>query len=67
MSKKPRKDLLKEIAQELDVFDDMLTALVELLEEKKVLTQEDWENRIKSKIEKRSKTTSYRELQFEDA
>jgi len=44
----------------------MLSALVEVLEEKGILTQEEWEKKIKSKIEKRSKTTSYRELQFKD-
>jgi Mn-dependent DtxR family transcriptional regulator len=33
MSKK-NQDSVKEIAQELDVFDSMITALVELLEEK---------------------------------
>jgi len=64
MSKRTKKDLTKEIAQELDVFDDMLSALVELLEEKGVLTQEEWEKKIKAKIEKHSELTSLRELQF---
>lgn len=66
MNKKKTKDLIKGLAEELDVFDDMLTALVEILEEKGVLTQEEWEDKIKTKIEKRSRTKSYRDLQFEN-
>ena len=62
MSKKTTKDLIRDLAKEIDVFDDMLTSLVEVLEKKGILTQEEWENKIKSKIEKRSKSTSYREI-----
>lgn len=61
MSKRKR-DSVKELATEIDVLDHMLTALVETLEEKGVLTQEEWEQKIKAKIEKASK--SYRELEF---
>jgi ElaB/YqjD/DUF883 family membrane-anchored ribosome-binding protein len=61
MSKKAKKESVKELAQELDVFDDMLSSLVELLEEKGVLTQEEWEKKIQSKIHKA--TTSYRDLE----
>ena len=64
MSKKSSKELVKDLANEIDIFDDMLTSLVEILEEKSILTQEEWENKIKSKIEKRSKSTSYRDIQF---
>lgn len=39
MTKKKEKNLLREIAEEVDTFDDMLTSLVELLEEKGILTQ----------------------------
>lgn len=62
MDKQDRK--IKEIAEEIDVFDDMLTSLVEILEEKGILTQNEWENRIKEKTEKRSKLKSYRDIQF---
>ena len=62
MSKKSKKNLTRELAEELDVFDNMLTSLVELLEEKGVLTQEEWEKRIKLKLEKKAK--SYRDIQF---
>lgn len=64
MSKKSTRNLVRDLANEIDVFDDMLTSLVEVLEEKGVLTQQEWENKIKHKIEKRSKSASYRDLQF---
>ena len=64
MTKASKKNLAREIAQELDVFDDMLAALVELLEEKGVLTQKEWEDKIESKVGRRAKSTSYREIQF---
>lgn len=62
MGKQDRK--IKEIAEEIDVFDDMLTSLVELLEEKGILTHKEWETRIKEKIEKKKNLQSYREIQF---
>jgi DNA-binding MarR family transcriptional regulator len=62
MSKKKRNSV-KDLAEEIDVLDHMLTALVETLEEKGVLTQEEWEQKIKQKIEKA--TQSYRELKPE--
>jgi hypothetical protein len=61
MSKRKR-DSVKELADEIDVLDHMLAALVEVLEEKGVLTQEEWEQKIKSKIEKAA--PSYRDLEF---
>lgn len=61
---KKSKNTLREIAEEVDVFDDMLSALVELLEEKGVLTQEEWEQRIKTKIEASKGKIKYRDLQF---
>jgi DNA-binding MarR family transcriptional regulator len=60
MSKRKR-DSVKELATEIDVLDHMLTALVETLEEKGVLTQEEWEQKIKAKIDKVA--TSYRDLE----
>jgi len=61
MSEKIKKDSIKELAQEIDILDHMLAALVETLEEKGILTQEEWEQKIKAKIEKA--TTSYRDLE----
>ncbi len=44
------KSSKRELAEEIDLLDTMLTSLVELLEEKKVLTQEEWERKIKHNI-----------------
>jgi len=66
VSKKSKKDLTKEIAQELDVFDNMLSALVELLEEKGIITQEEWERKTKAKITKARGLPKYRDIQFSD-
>lgn len=40
----------RELAEEVDLLDTMLSSLVELLDEKGVLTQEEWEKRIKGKV-----------------
>jgi len=40
----------RELAEEIDLLDTMLSSLVELLEAKGVLTQEEWEKRIKKRI-----------------
>jgi hypothetical protein len=39
----------REPAEEIDLLDTMLSSLVELLEEKGILTQEEYEKRIKEK------------------
>jgi len=64
MAEKKEKNLLRQIAEEVDTFDDMLTSLVELLEEKGILTQEEWEKKIKAKIDKSKEQISYRDIQF---
>jgi DNA-binding IclR family transcriptional regulator len=40
----------RELAEEVDLLDTMLSSLVELLEEKGLLTQDEWEKRIKTRI-----------------
>ena len=40
----------KELAEEVDLLDTMLSSLVEILEEKGILTQEEWEKRIKERV-----------------
>jgi predicted nucleotidyltransferase len=62
MAKKSKINQIREIMEEIDVLDDMLTALVDLLEEKGFLTHEEWEKRIKVKIEKSKNRTSFRDL-----
>jgi len=63
-AKKTKRDKTKELAEELDVFDTMLTSLVELLEEKGVLTQDEWERKIEMKTLKAAGVKSYRDAQF---
>jgi len=41
---------IKELKEEIELLDDMISALVELLEEKGVLKYEEWEMKIKEKI-----------------
>lgn len=64
MSKKSKKNLLKELAQELDVFDEMLSTLLEILEQKGVLSQREFEERMKAKLESRKDKKSYRDIQL---
>jgi len=62
MSKK--KDEIGELKQEIDILDHMLEALVETLEEKGIITTAEWEQKIKSKIERTAKhSQSFREIE----
>ena len=45
-NKRPKREL----AEEVDLLDTMLASLVELLEEKGILTQEEWEKQIKQRV-----------------
>ncbi len=45
-----KNKLKRELAEEIDLLDTMLSSLVEILEEKGVLTQEEWEKRIKKQV-----------------
>jgi predicted DNA-binding transcriptional regulator len=61
---KGKKDRIKELALELDIVDHMIAALVDVLEKKGILTSEEWEKEVKSKVEKAAKTTqSFREVE----
>lgn len=40
----------RDLAEEVDLLDTMLTSLVELLEEKGIITQQEWEKRIKERV-----------------
>ncbi|MGA2768193.1 MAG: hypothetical protein ABSF24_07760 [Candidatus Bathyarchaeia archaeon] len=40
----------RELAEEVDLLDTMLSSLVELLEEKGILTQAEYEKRIMEKV-----------------
>ncbi len=63
MSKK--KNLVREIAEELDSLDMMLSSLVEVLEKKGIVTEDEWEKQIKVNIEKNMGKTRYRDIQFD--
>ena len=45
-----RKNVKRDLAEEVDLLDIMLTSLVEILEEKGVVTQQEWEKRIKKRV-----------------
>jgi predicted DNA-binding transcriptional regulator len=63
MSKR-KKDHIKELATEISILDHMLSALVDVLERKGILTSEEWEKEIKAKIDTAVKTTqSFREIE----
>jgi len=63
-TKKTDKQRIKELALEIDILDHMLASLVDVLEKKGILTSEEWEKEIKSKIETSAKTMqSFREVE----
>lgn len=48
MSKSKKSN--KELTEEIDLLDTMVSSLVELLEQKGILTQQEWEKRIKEHV-----------------
>jgi mannitol/fructose-specific phosphotransferase system IIA component (Ntr-type) len=44
----PKKSKSKD--EEIDILDTMITSLVDLLEKKGVITQEEWEQEIKKRL-----------------
>lgn len=66
MNERTEKDLTKELAEELDVFDDMFSVLIDLLEQKGILKREEFEERMRARMARAKGTTSYRELQFQN-
>jgi len=59
-----KKNLTRELAEELDSLDLMVSSLVEVLEEKGTLKEEEWEKKIKANIEKSAGKVKYRDIQF---
>ncbi len=47
---KKNKNVKRDLAEEIDLLDTSLSSLVELLEEKGIVTQEEWEKRIKERV-----------------
>ena len=52
----------RDIGGEIDHLDKMITSLVEILEEKGILAYEEWENRIREKIEATKGLTKFEDL-----
>ncbi len=50
VEKLTKKRVKRDSEEEIDLLDTMLSSLVELLEEKGVITQEEYERRIKEKV-----------------
>jgi hypothetical protein len=61
-----KKNLTKEVAEEVDTLDMMLSSLVEVLERKGILTEDEWEKQIKANMEKSAGKTKYRDIQFSE-
>jgi len=40
----------KELSEEVDLLDTMLSSLIDLLEDRKILTREEWETKIKENL-----------------
>lgn len=57
-----RKNRTEKPEEEIELLDDMLSALVEVLEEKGLLSQEEWERKIKEKLEKKATLKPFSEL-----
>lgn len=56
-----RSNSKRELEEEIDLLDDMLASLVEVLEDKGIITQEEWEKKIKQRI-KGKPSASIRDL-----
>lgn len=50
MPKKEKEVVKRDIEGEVDLMDTMLASLVELLEHKGVITEDEWEQYIKKKV-----------------
>jgi hypothetical protein len=45
-----KRKLKRDLAEEVDLLDTMITSLVEILDEKGVVSQQEWEKRIKKRV-----------------
>jgi len=46
----PERKLKRDLTEEVDLLDTMLTSLVDVLEEKGVLSHEEWETHIRRRV-----------------
>ncbi len=47
---KKSKAVTRDLAEEIDLHDTMITSLVELLEQRNIVTQQEWAKRIKERV-----------------
>lgn len=52
----------EEIEEEIYIINDMIDTLIELLEEKGVLKEEEFESRLKKKLEENKKLKKWKEV-----
>ncbi|MGB9729391.1 MAG: hypothetical protein ACP5IZ_09065 [Thermoprotei archaeon] len=52
------------VLEELDIVDEMFDVLLEILEEKGLLSREDFNRRLRERINKLANTRSKREVEF---
>ena len=45
-----KKKLEREVTEEIDLLDDMLSSLVDLLIEKGIISEEEYERKVKQKV-----------------
>jgi DNA-binding HxlR family transcriptional regulator len=49
--------------KDIEILDDMLTALVDLLVEKGVITQEEYDSKVKQRLEETKGLTRFEDLE----
>jgi len=52
----------EEIEEEIYIINDMIDTLIELLEEKGVLKEEEFESRLKKKLEENKKLKQWKDI-----
>jgi len=52
----------RELENEISILNKMITSLAEILEEKGIMTNEEWEQRIREKIEESKDLTRFEDL-----
>lgn len=51
------------VKEDIEILEDMLTSLVDLLVEKGLITQEEYEAKVKERLENIEKLTRFEELE----
>jgi len=52
----------RDLESEISILNKMVTSLVEILEEKGIMSNEEWEQRIKEKIEETEGLIKFKDL-----